>query len=137
MAPKDKPTTTPLAHNPFGKLATLRVSPSVPPSVPPSVQISEQSFVKAPESQGSVTADPIFCPKVVVRRERKGHGGKTATVVEGVLASQRETLAGEMKKAFGCGARVEEESIVLQGDIADRACTWLEKRGAKKVVRGS
>lgn len=126
MALKDKPTTTtPLAHNPFGKLATLRVQPS------------EEPLVKAPESPGPVIAESIFCPKVVVRRERKGHGGKTATVVEGVLASQREMLAGEMKKAFGCGARVEGESIVLQGDIADRACSWLEKRGAKKVVRGS
>ena len=125
MAPKDKPTTTPLAHNPFGKLATFRVQPS------------EEPLAKAPESPGPVIVEPIFGAKVVVRRERKGHGGKTATVVEGVLAAQRETLAAEMKKAFGCGARVEEESIVLQGDIADRACTWLEKRGAKKVVRGS
>jgi len=125
MALKDKPTTASLAHNPFEKLAGLRPQPSELPSSP------------TPVASSAVPVEPIFGAKVVVRRERKGHGGKTATVVDGVLPAQRETLAGEMKKAFGCGARVEGESIVLQGDIADRACTWLEKRGAKKVVRGS
>jgi translation initiation factor 1 len=125
MALKNNPGATSLAHTPFAKLAELQTKPSENPSL----EGSASSQVTAPEA--------IFGPKVVVRRERKGHGGKTATLVDGVVPAQRERLSGEMKKAFGCGARVEGESIVLQGDIADRACSWLEKRGAKRIVRGS
>jgi translation initiation factor 1 len=125
MADKDKPVLTPLAHNPFGKLAEL------------GSKRSEPSSRELQTSSSAISAAPVFGPKVVVRRERKGHGGKTVTIVEGIVPAQRETLVGEMKKAFGCGARVEGESIVLQGDIADRAYVWLEKRGAKKIVRGA
>jgi translation initiation factor 1 (eIF-1/SUI1) len=125
MTPKDKPGSTPLAHNPFGKLAALR--PQAPEQ--PAAETKAVAHVAPTPTE--------FAPKVVVRREKKGHGGKTATIVEGVLPAVRESMATEMKKAFGCGARVEEDAIVLQGDIPDRACAWLEKRGAKKVVRGS
>ena len=75
-------------------------------------------------------------PRVVLRRERKGRGGKTVTVVEGVPVLIAERLARALRKGLGCGARVEEGAVVLQGDQVERSAAWLIVRGVKKVIRG-
>lgn len=84
-------------------------------------------------------ASPRFGPKVVVRRERKGRGGKTVTFVEGVLLQGEalESFARDMKRALGCGATIEGGAVVLLGDIADRAAEWLSANGAPRVIRGA
>jgi len=76
--------------------------------------------------------------KVSLQRRTAGYGGKTATVVllPRDAAVDLEALAKDMRKALGCGSRVEEGRVVLQGDIADRAEAWLLKRGVKRVTRG-
>jgi translation initiation factor 1 len=77
--------------------------------------------------------------RVVVRRERKGRGGKTVTVVEGLSLEGEvlEAFARELKRALGCGAVVEGVVIVLQGAHEERARAYLEERGAKRVVLGT
>jgi translation initiation factor 1 len=77
--------------------------------------------------------------KLVVRRERKGRGGKTVTLVSGLALSapRLEALARAMRKGLGCGSTVEDDTIVLQGDIVPRAQEWLAKHGAKKIVLGN
>lgn len=75
--------------------------------------------------------------KLVLRRERKGRGGKTVTVLDGLPATDLPEVARAMKKALGCGATVEEGAVVLLGDLADRARDWLEARGARRVVVGN
>jgi translation initiation factor 1 len=78
-----------------------------------------------------------FGEKVVVRLERKGHGGKTVTVVSGVLSSARDEVMGELKKKLGTGARDDGDDIVVQGDVVDRVIALLQAAGAKKVIKGS
>jgi translation initiation factor 1 len=77
--------------------------------------------------------------KIVVRREKKGRGGKTATVVEGIKRppSALERIARDLRKALGCGASVDGDTIVVQGDMAARIEPWLVARGAKRVVIGN
>jgi translation initiation factor 1 len=77
--------------------------------------------------------------KVVLRRERKGRGGKTATVVAGLGLPARdlERVARELKRGLGCGATVEGDTIVLQGDQVPRAGPWLVARGVGRIVVGS
>jgi len=77
--------------------------------------------------------------KIVLRRERKGRGGKTATIVDGIKLppSGLERIARELRRALGCGASVDAGAIVVQGDLADRIAPWLAARGARKVVVGS
>ena len=87
-----------------------------------------------PAAEEPATAIPRFAMKVVVRRQKKGRGGKTATRITGVL-TERDAMAAELKKALGCGAVVEGEDIVLLGSLVDRAADWLEARGATRVVR--
>ena len=82
---------------------------------------------------------PAVAGVPVVRRERKQRGGKTVTVVArlGLGDGELKALAREMAKALGCGARVEGEDVVIQGDQVERAAAWLERRGARRVVRGN
>jgi translation initiation factor 1 (eIF-1/SUI1) len=77
--------------------------------------------------------------KIVLRVQRKGRGGKTVTLLScaGLARSSLDPLAREMRKALGCGSRVEEEGIVLQGDVQERAYIWLSERGATRIVGGS
>jgi translation initiation factor 1 len=110
--------------NPFEKLAALR------DRLPP----------------GPSTTTPVGKPapspldgKIVVRHERKGRGGRTVTVVQGV-ALQGDALAEfarGMKKALGCGATIEDADVVLQGELVERVASWLEKQGARRVVRAT
>lgn len=76
--------------------------------------------------------------RAVVRLERKGRGGKEATVVEKLALPPAELArwADALKRALGCGGGVEGEAIAVQGDQRDRVVKWLEGRGVKKVVRG-
>jgi translation initiation factor 1 len=76
--------------------------------------------------------------RAIVRLERKGRGGKEATVVEklGLPPRTLEAWALEAKRALGCGGAVEGDALVLQGDQRERAVRWLEGKGVRKVVRG-
>lgn len=91
---------------------------------------------EVPAPRAATTPDP-FEAKVVVARSRKGRGGKTVTLVSGVRAEARESVCRELKKALGTGATLEDEAIVVQGDVADRVRAWLEQRGARRIVMGS
>jgi translation initiation factor 1 len=65
--------------------------------------------------------------KISVRTERKGRGGKTVTIVEGLHQTEPELqrMAKMMRKGLGCGASIEGGCIVLQGNQVDRATRWL------------
>ena len=74
-----------------------------------------------------------------MRRERKGHGGKTATVIAGLglSASDLERLARTVRRALGCGASVAGEQVVVQGDHTERLGAWLTARGVRRLVLGN
>jgi translation initiation factor 1 len=77
--------------------------------------------------------------RLVVRRERKGHGGKTVTVIDGLDLPEAAgaALARAMRRALGCGSWVDDGRVVLQGDRADAAAAWLTRRGARQIIRGN
>ena len=76
--------------------------------------------------------------RAVVRYERKGRGGKEATVVEQLVLSPRERAEWllAMKQALGCGGMLEGEALVLQGDQRARVRAWLEARGVSRISVG-
>jgi len=104
--------------------------------------VSVNDAPKAPPPPPT-TASPAIdfggARKLVVRRERKGRGGKTATVVEGIRVSPSalERMARELRRALGCGASVEDGCLVVQGDQVARVERWLVEHGAPKVVVGN
>ena len=100
---------------------------------------TEEPAAPAPDptlSTPEVGFDLARQPKVVLQMERKGHGGKTVTRLKGLggESADRNQVAKALRKALGCGARVDGEAIVIQGDVRDRARTWLVAQGVKKVV---
>jgi len=76
--------------------------------------------------------------RAVVRYERKGRGGKEATLVEQLALSphQRAEWLLAMKQALGCGGTLEGEALVLQGDQRARVRAWLEARGVRRISVG-
>jgi translation initiation factor 1 len=117
-------------NNPFGGLGTLK-APSMPEIVEPPVAVAPSSTAPSPVA--------AYAGKLVVRRERKGHGGKTVTLLQGVAMPPGELadLARELGKALGTGARADGADIVISGDQSARIESWLRERGARNVVQGN
>jgi len=72
---------------------------------------------------------------LVVRKERKGRGGKTATILSGLEGdpSQMKKLGKELGRSLGCGVFVEGSDLVIQGDHRVRLKKLLEDKGARRV----
>jgi translation initiation factor 1 len=68
---------------------------------------------------------------VRVRRETKGRGGKTVTVVTGVPGDDATVakLAGELKRRCGTGGTVKDGAIEIQGDHCALLVVELGRRG--------
>jgi translation initiation factor 1 len=79
----------------------------------------------------------IVMSRLRVRCERKHRGGKTVTVIEGVSSEreQLEVVLMQLKAALGCGGSVENDALVLQGDLRQRAVKWFEKTGGTLASR--
>ena len=72
-----------------------------------------------------------------LRLEKKGRGGKSVTVVDGLPrnAAFLNTLGAELKRVCGTGGTVFETGVELQGDLRDRVRDALIKKGY--VVKGA
>ena len=114
----------PVAPNAFAALAALRGT------------LPEGT---SDEPAATAAGAAAFAGKIVIARERKGRGGKTATLVRGVTltGAALDAFAREMRQALGTGGGVEGEAIVLAGDQSARAAEWLRARGAARVVIGN
>jgi translation initiation factor 1 len=68
---------------------------------------------------------------VRVRRETKGRGGKTVTVITGLPGNEAalKNLAGELKKRCGTGGTLKDGTVEIQGDHAELLVAELQKRG--------
>jgi translation initiation factor 1 len=66
-----------------------------------------------------------------LRMEKKGRGGKTVTVVDGLPqnAAFLKDLCQELKRACGTGGAVIDSAVELQGDLRERVRESLLKRG--------
>lgn len=107
---------------PFAALGSLREALPVGPARP------ADAAAKVPRAP----------PRAVVRYERKGRGGKEATVIEqlALSAAERSTWLQALKQSLGCGGTVEGEALVLQGDQRSRVREWLAGRGVARISVG-
>lgn len=92
---------------------------------------------------------PCRCPRpkslppgeqtAAIRREKKGRGGKTVTVIMELQLTpdDRKALATQLKKACGAGGAAKEDTIEIQGDVREKVAETLQKLGYKtKFVGG-
>lgn len=81
---------------------------------------------------------PKNAQKLFVRKEKKGRGGKTVTVVEGYQGNPMvlEKLCKKVKQQCGVGGSVQNKTFIIQGDKADQVVKILIKEGynAKKTT---
>ena len=66
--------------------------------------------------------------------EKKGRGGKTATIVDGLSAlpdGEAEELAKELKKKLGVGGSCRGDEILIQGNLREKVVELLKNKGFK------
>ena len=86
------------------------------------------------DQRPSSTGDGV----VRIRRETKGRGGKTVTVIDGIPLAPAElkALARELKKRCGVGGSSDSERIEIQGDFREVLQRELEARGFTVKLAG-
>ena len=69
--------------------------------------------------------------KIIVWVEKKHHGGKTVTLVDGFIwhLEKIEEMSRTLKNKCGVGGTVKDRTILLQGDVKDRVIEILTKEG--------
>jgi translation initiation factor 1 len=127
--PRVRADPTPLRSNPFSALL-----PEIGelPEGPPQHETNETPPERAPVA-GAAELDR----RLVVRRQKKGQGGKTVTCVEGLGAASLRDLAPRIKRELGCGARVDGNVLVVGTGEHARVAAWLREAGATRVVLGN
>lgn len=122
---RELPPDEALTSSPFASLAGLREQlPAGAPAPEP-----------APKPAPAATRGPA---RAVVRYERKGRGGKEATIVEqlGLPSDELDAWCRDLKRTLGCGGSVEEGRLVLGGDQRKRLPALLEAKGVRRVSVG-
>lgn len=114
-------------HQPFAGLAGLKASlpeGRTAEAAPPVEQVSE--------------ADAAAPARAVIRRSKKGRGGREVTEIShlGLSPDVLNAWSRELRTQLGCGGAVEEDVLILHGDQRDRVEAWLKARGVRKVTRG-
>lgn len=71
--------------------------------------------------------------RLTVNVERKGRGGKTATIVSGFTVSDSAVaaIAASLKKTLGTGGSARGGEILIQGDCRERVLAALRDMGLK------
>ena len=99
---------------------------------------STDKKMKSTKKKGTFNFSDI--ERVVLQKSRKGRGGKTVTfvsVLPDMSGEKLKSLCSILKKQMGCGAWVEDGTVVLQGDVSERALEFMEKKGVKNLIRGN
>jgi translation initiation factor 1 len=82
-------------------------------------------------------ADPAKS-RMIVCLDRKGRGGKSVTVIEGLQISVRdsEKLLKQLKAKLGTGGTVKNGSLEIQGDHCDAVMAELTRIGYRPKRSG-
>ena len=82
------------------------------------------------ESEETETLAPA-AQQLRVRIEKKGRGGKTATLVSGFVGTSADLadLGRTLKSKCGVGGSVKDGEILVQGDFRERVVSLLRSLG--------
>lgn len=90
--------------------------------------VEAESPAEAAPQEEKIQKEPLH---IVV--EKKGRGGKTATIVEGFTCSENmlKKTAAALKSALGTGGSARGGEILIQGDRRAEVAAWLRNKGYK------
>jgi translation initiation factor 1 len=92
--------------------------------------------LQANESDSSANLPvPASARTAQIRRETKGRGGKTVTVIAN-LGGDSKTWQKELQKLCSAGGSIKEGSIEIQGDHRDKISAFLQAKGMKVKFTG-
>lgn len=105
-----------------GLQAFLDSNPDLPQGEEPNVDKEEKTTTKQ--------------PRLDIILEKKGRGGKVATIVTGFTIDDDEVsaLASKMKASLGTGGSSRGGEILIQGDKRDAVLKFLMKQGYKARI---
>jgi translation initiation factor 1 len=85
--------------------------------------------------QGTDTRSP---KAVRVRLDRKGRGGKSVTLIEGIPLTGKdpEALLRKLKTWLGTGGALKEDALEIQGDHCTAVISLLQDMGYKPKRAG-
>jgi len=91
-----------------------------------------------PADRNLTTATGPAKSGTIVRLDRKGRGGKSVTVIEGLQISgeDSEKLLKQLKAKLGTGGTVKNGSLEIQGDHCDTVMAELTRVGYKPKRSG-
>lgn len=83
------------------------------------------------EDTGAAKEKPRKLPKIIVDFERKGRGGKQATILSGFDCddSELQRIASELKRRLACGGSARGGEILVQGDRREQVRRLLREMG--------
>lgn len=86
----------------------------------------------------SAPASPAGDGVVRLKRESKGRGGKTVTLVTGLSLAPAplKALATELKKLCGTGGSLKDGVIEIQGEQREKIKPFLETKGFTVKLAG-
>jgi translation initiation factor 1 len=92
---------------------------------------------KPADRKAPTLVDPAKC-KITIRLDRKGRGGKSVTVIEGLQlpAEDSEKLLKRLKTKFGTGGAVKNGALEIQGDHCEGIMAELGKIGYRPKRSG-
>ncbi|ATX81059.1 translation initiation factor 1 (eIF-1/SUI1) [Mariprofundus ferrinatatus] len=75
---------------------------------------------------------------VRIRRESKGRGGKTVSIIDGLAldGSELKVLLKKLKAQLGTGGAVKNGSLEIQGEHREKLMQLLEQEGVKAKLSG-
>jgi len=88
---------------------------------------SQSQVIKNPGKQG-----------IRIRRESKGRGGKTVSIVDGLILtdSEMKALLKKLKAQLGTGGVLKNGVLEIQGEHRDKLIQLLEKEGFQAKLSG-
>ncbi len=68
---------------------------------------------------------------LIAKLEKKGRGGKTVSIIEGFVGTQKDlkNLAKDLKNKCGTGGSVKNGTIIIQGNVRDKIMNYLKEKG--------
>ncbi len=103
--------------------------------------VSDNKRSKKKGRQDTGNAQPIKNPAkqgIRIRRESKGRGGKTVSIVDGLplTDSEMKTLLKKLKARLGTGGALKNGVLEIQGEHRDKLIQLLEKEGFQAKLSG-